>query len=50
MNIEPTLEYLLKRQNPFICLVKGEWGVGKTYFIKKFIRDHHDIIAKQSYS
>jgi Cdc6-like AAA superfamily ATPase len=50
MNIEPTLEYLLKRQDPFICLVKGKWGVGKTYFIKKFIRDHHDIIAKRSYS
>jgi hypothetical protein len=50
MNIEPTLEHLLKRQDPFICLVKGEWGVGKTYFIKKFIRDHYDIIAKQSYS
>jgi hypothetical protein len=50
MNIEPSLEHLLKRQDPFICLLKGEWGVGKTYFIKKFIRDYHDIIAKQSYS
>jgi hypothetical protein len=50
MNIEPTLEHLLKRQDPFICLLKGEWGVGKTYFIKKFSRDYHDLIAKQSYS
>jgi Cdc6-like AAA superfamily ATPase len=50
VNIEPTLEHLLKRPDPFICLVKGEWGVGKTHFIKKFIRDHHASIAKQSYS
>jgi Cdc6-like AAA superfamily ATPase len=50
VDIEPTLTHLLTRQEPFICLVKGQWGVGKTYFIKRFIREHHASIAKQSYS
>jgi hypothetical protein len=50
VDIEPTLVHLLTRHDPFICLVKGQWGVGKTYFIKKFIREHHTSIAKQSYS
>jgi Cdc6-like AAA superfamily ATPase len=50
VNIEPTLTHLLTRHDPFICLVKGEWGVGKTYFIKKFIHENHASIAKQSYS
>jgi hypothetical protein len=50
MNIEPTLKYLLTRSDPFICLVKGQWGVGKTYFIKKFIRDNRAIIVKSNFA
>jgi hypothetical protein len=50
MNIEPTLRHLLTRATPFICLVKGQWGVGKTYFIKQFIRENNAAIAKQSYA
>jgi hypothetical protein len=50
MNIEPTLRHLLTRPAPFICLVKGQWGVGKTYFIKQFIRENHPVIAKQNYA
>ena len=50
MNIEPTLKYLLTRSDPFICLVKGQWGVGKTYFIKKFIRENRAVIAKSNFA
>jgi predicted AAA+ superfamily ATPase len=50
MNIEPTLKYLLTRADPFICLIKGQWGVGKTYFVKKFIRDNRDSIAKANFA
>src|SRR5277367_1096446 len=50
MNIEPTLKHLLFHHEPFICLVKGQWGVGKTYFVKQFIREHHASIAKQNYA
>jgi hypothetical protein len=50
MNIEPTLKYLLTRPDPFICLVKGQWGVGKTYFIKKFIRESRAAIAKSNFA
>jgi Cdc6-like AAA superfamily ATPase len=50
MNIEPTLKYLLTRPDPFICLVKGQWGVGKTYFIKKFIRENRAVIAKSNFA
>jgi hypothetical protein len=50
MNIEPTLKYLLTRADPFICLIKGQWGVGKTYFVKRFIRDNRDSIAKANFA
>jgi hypothetical protein len=50
MSIEPTLKYLLIRADPFICLIKGQWGVGKTYFVKKFIRDNRDSIAKANFA
>jgi hypothetical protein len=50
VNIEPTLNYLLTHPEPFICLLKGQWGVVKTYFVKKFIREHRDSVVKQSYS
>ena len=50
MNTEPTLKYLLTRADPFICLIKGQWGVGKTYFVKKFIRDNRDSIAKANFA
>lgn len=50
MSIEPTLRHLLSRATPFICLVKGQWGVGKTYFIKQFIRENNAAIAKQNYA
>jgi Cdc6-like AAA superfamily ATPase len=50
MNIESRLHYLLTRTEPFILLLKGEWGVGKTYFIKEFIKRHHHTFAKTTYS
>jgi hypothetical protein len=50
MNIQPTLKYLLSRPDPFICLIKGQWGVGKTFFIRKFVREHRAEIAKTNFS
>jgi KAP family P-loop domain len=50
MNIEPSLKYLLSRSDPFICLIKGQWGIGKTFFIKKFIREHRAELAKTNFS
>jgi hypothetical protein len=50
MNIEPTLRYLLSHPDPFICLVKGQWGVGKTYFIKQFIKGNCASIIKTNFS
>lgn len=50
MNIEPTLRYLLSRPDTFVCLIKGQWGVGKTFFIRKFVREHRDEIAKTNFS
>jgi Cdc6-like AAA superfamily ATPase len=50
MNIEPVLTHLLTRHDPFICLIKGPWGVGKTYFIKQFIADHSGSLAKDNYA
>jgi GTPase SAR1 family protein len=50
VNIEPSLKYLLSRPDPFICLIKGQWGVGKTFFIRKFVREHRAEIAKTNFS
>jgi predicted AAA+ superfamily ATPase len=50
MNIEPTLKYLLTRADPFICLIKGQWGVGKTYFVKKFIRDNREAYPRYDFA
>lgn len=50
MNIALSLKYLLSRPDPFICLIKGQWGVGKTFFIRKFVRECRDEIAKTNFS
>src|SRR5215472_15799738 len=50
MNIEPTLKYLRSRPDPFICLIKGQWGIGKTFFIRKFVREHRAEFAKTNFS
>ena len=50
MNIELTLKYLLTRHDPFICLIKGQWGVGKTYFVREFITKNSSEIAKLNFS
>src|SRR5262245_42225598 len=50
MNIEPTLKYLLTSPDPFICLIKGQWGVGKRYFVKEFVRKNCSKIANLNFS
>jgi hypothetical protein len=40
----------LSRPDPFICLIKGQWGVGKTFFIRKFVREHRAEIVKTNFS
>ena len=50
MNIELTLKYLLTRSAPFICLVKGQWGLRKTFFVKKFVKENCSEIAKPNFS
>jgi Cdc6-like AAA superfamily ATPase len=50
MNIELTLKYLLTHPDPLICLIKGQWGVGKTYFVKKFVMKNCSEIAKLNFS
>ncbi|PJZ76940.1 P-loop NTPase fold protein [Leptospira neocaledonica] len=42
------LKYYLSLQEPgFAILLDGAWGSGKTYFIKKYIADHKERIAKE---
>src|SRR5215204_4584860 len=50
MNIERSLRYLLSQDAPFMCIVKGRWGVGKTYYTKKLIAENRAGLKRQSYS
>ena len=50
MNTDQTLEFLISNEAPFICLIRGAWGVGKTYYIKHLIAMHQGKIKKLKYS
>lgn len=50
MNTDQTLEFLISNEAPFICLVRGEWGVGKTYYVKHLITANRHKISKAKYS
>jgi len=50
MSIESTLDYLLHQSEPFACLVKGPWGVGKTYFVNKFIEANGATFKHKTFS
>ena len=41
------LDWYLDIENPeFAVMIKGEWGSGKSYFIKKYIENKKDNICK----
>ncbi len=39
--LKENLETILKNYNEdgFLCVIKGKWGIGKTYFIKSFVEE-----------
>lgn len=45
-HIEKYLDYYCDHKNdtPFAVLLKGKWGCGKTYFIKKYIKDKRHFL------
>ena len=40
----------LERESPGVLAIKGNWGVGKTYFWKEFIRQNRRKFREISYS
>lgn len=47
-HIEKYLEYYLSLDRPgYAVMIKGDWGTGKTWFIKNFIKKH-DVDNKKS--
>ena len=47
MSIDSALQQILASPDPFICLVKGEWGVGKTFYMKDFINKNSQILNRK---
>jgi hypothetical protein len=45
VSLSENLRFLLSRPTPFACLVKGQWGVGKTFFLKKFVEENAATFA-----
>lgn len=39
--IKESLKKLLEEKNPFISMLSGEWGIGKTYFWKKLVKERY---------
>lgn len=45
-NLKKSLQTFLKEDAYKVAILKGEWGVGKTYFWKNFLRENTEILKK----
>lgn len=50
MNITKALYNFIESEKPKSIILKGRWGVGKTYFWKKFISSNSEKLKKKNYS
>ncbi len=50
MNIDYSLSEFIKSKLPQSLILKGSWGIGKTYYWNQFIRKNYSIISKPSYA
>lgn len=49
-HVDEVLANFLEDEEAGILAIKGEWGVGKTYFWRKFIEKHLEDVNRKAYS
>lgn len=49
-NIHKTLKRFLEKDEHKVLAIKGEWGIGKTFFWNKFFENNKEIITQVAYS